>query len=256
MKLNKKGYMLVEIILASVIAFGVGYFILQMVINLKNKNNDLLVETLTVTDQAIIMNKLMEYAKSEEITFSCDNLTKDGKVIKYGDEVIVIVNDYADVGEISCDYTDGLLKISVPLEVKQLSNKNFNVKLDYKPSDGTISQECYKEFDDCPNGWSIESGQCFKEGGCSSVAYGCNCYDASGNRTFNSSAMSSASGCTSMVNGATFFTCTPYYIGCTKCHSGYSMYRNTCGLWDSYSECSGEGWIKKDNRCYNTNCGN
>ena len=50
MKLNRKGYMLVEIILASAIAFGVGYFILQMVINLKNKNDDLLVETLSAID--------------------------------------------------------------------------------------------------------------------------------------------------------------------------------------------------------------
>ena len=44
-KLNNKGYMLVEIILASVIAFGVAYFILDLVIKLKNKNDDLFVDT-------------------------------------------------------------------------------------------------------------------------------------------------------------------------------------------------------------------
>ena len=131
MKLNRKGYMLIEIILASAIAFGVGYFILQMVINLKNKNDDLLVETLTTTDQTIIMNKLMQYAKSEGKDFSCDKLTIDGNVIKYGDEVIDIVNDYVEVGEKDCSYTDGNLSISIPLSVKQLNNKDFDVKLDY-----------------------------------------------------------------------------------------------------------------------------
>ena len=143
MKLNRKGYMLIEIILASAIAFGVGYFILQMVINLKNKNDDLLVETLTTTDQTIIMNKLMQYAKSEGKDFSCDKLTIDGNVIKYGDEVIDIVNDYATIGNISCDYTDELLKISVPLNVKQLSNKDFDVKLDYNPTNGSVSPGLY-----------------------------------------------------------------------------------------------------------------
>ena len=35
---NNKGYMLVEIILASVIAFGITYFIVDLTIKLKNKN--------------------------------------------------------------------------------------------------------------------------------------------------------------------------------------------------------------------------
>ena len=58
-KLNNKGYMLVEIILASVIAFGVAYFLLDLVIKLKNKNDDLFVDTLARTDQAIITNTIM-----------------------------------------------------------------------------------------------------------------------------------------------------------------------------------------------------
>ena len=58
-KLNNKGYMLVEIILASVIAFGVAYFILDLVIKLKNKNDDLFVDTLARTDQAIITNTII-----------------------------------------------------------------------------------------------------------------------------------------------------------------------------------------------------
>ena len=145
MKLNRKGYMLIEIILASAIAFGVGYFILQMVINLKNKNNDLLVETLTTTDQTIIMNKLMQYAKSEGKDFSCkdasgnDRITVSGKTIKFDDNIVDIVNDYATIGEITCSFENGLLNISVPLEVKQLSDKDFDVELNYNPTTGSVS---------------------------------------------------------------------------------------------------------------------
>lgn len=138
MKLNKKGYMLIEIILASVIAFGVGYFILQLVINLKNKNDDLLVETLTTTDQTIIMNKLMYYAKKENNDFTC-KITTDGKTLYYEDKegnnnIITILNDYAAFGnEINCDYTDNRLQISIPLDVKQLADRDFDVKFDYNP---------------------------------------------------------------------------------------------------------------------------
>ena len=57
-KLNNKGYMLVEIILAFVIMFGLIYFLMDLVINLKNKNDDLVVDTIVKTDQTIISNKL------------------------------------------------------------------------------------------------------------------------------------------------------------------------------------------------------
>ena len=58
-RLNNKGYMLVEIILASAIAMGIAYFITDLTIKLKNKNDDLLVKTLVSTDQAIIYNTIM-----------------------------------------------------------------------------------------------------------------------------------------------------------------------------------------------------
>ena len=149
MKLNKKGYMLIEIILASVIAFGVGYFILQMVINLKNKNDDLLVETLTVTDKTIILNKLIDYIKNQETNFSCNDengenrLTVSGNTIKIDDKIIDIVNDYATVGEVQCHSSDDYLMIKIPIEVRQLSDKNFDVEFNYYPSNGitTVPEE-------------------------------------------------------------------------------------------------------------------
>ena len=98
MKLNKKGYMLVEIILASALAFGLAFFIIDLVIRLKNKNNDLLVETLITTDKTIITNKLMSYAKSETKNFACNKLTITGNTVKYKDEIMKVFNENVPKG--------------------------------------------------------------------------------------------------------------------------------------------------------------
>ncbi len=151
MKLNKKGYMLIEIILASAIAFGVGYFILQMIINLKNKNDDLLVETLTTTDQTIIINKLMQYAMEEDDQFTC-KLTTDGKTLYYEDKdgnknIIDIVNDYAVIladenGALNdCSVEDGMVYFSVPISVAQMPNENFDATLNYRYDNSSNSND-------------------------------------------------------------------------------------------------------------------
>ena len=132
MKLNKKGYMLVEIILASALAFGLAFFIIDLVIRLKNKNDDLLVENLITTDKTIITNKLMSYAKSETKNFACNKLTITGNTVKYKDEVIDIITDYANVGELSCSTVGGIVSITIPISVPQMPNKDYDITFDHK----------------------------------------------------------------------------------------------------------------------------
>lgn len=59
MKLNNKGYLIVEIIVASVIAMGLAYFLLELVIDLKNKNEDYYVNTVLETDKALMTREVM-----------------------------------------------------------------------------------------------------------------------------------------------------------------------------------------------------
>ena len=139
MKLNKKGYMLVEIILASALAFGLAFFIIDLVIRLKNKNDDLLVENLITTDKTIITNKLMSYAKSETKNFDCNKLTITGNTVKYKDEVIDIITDYANVGELSCSTVGGKVSITIPISVPQMPNKDYDITFDYKYEIGDIT---------------------------------------------------------------------------------------------------------------------
>ena len=139
MKLNKKGDMLVEIILASALAFGLAFFIIDLVIRLKNKNNDLLVETLITTDKTIITNKLMSYAKLETKNFDCNKLTITGNTVKYKDEIIDIITDYANVGELSCSTVGGKVSITIPVSVSQMPDKDYDITFDYKYEIGDIT---------------------------------------------------------------------------------------------------------------------
>lgn len=140
LRLNNHGYMLVEIILATAIAFGIAYFILSMTIKLKNKNDDLLVETLTSTDQAIIANAMMGSLKGEDCDYVKDNFEIEGKKIKLNGKVIDVVNLYiTDIGPITCSQTNNphngknitAVHVNVPIKVKQITDRNFNIKLDW-----------------------------------------------------------------------------------------------------------------------------
>lgn len=59
-KLNNKGYLIVELILAAVLAMTMAYFLLNLVVKLSKKNQDLYVETVLLTDKAIITNTIMD----------------------------------------------------------------------------------------------------------------------------------------------------------------------------------------------------
>jgi len=139
MKLNNKGYMLIEIILASVIAMTIAYFMTDLTLKIKNKNDDLLVKTLVSTDQAIIYNAIMKdlYSGRYVDGVSCDDIS--GKVVINNTKNIFkynnftnIVSEYAMLGNFNCvDKTD-YLEITVPLSVKQLPDDDFNVNIKYK----------------------------------------------------------------------------------------------------------------------------
>ena len=139
-KLNNKGYMLVEIILASVIAFGVAYFILDLVIKLKNKNDGLFVDTLARTDQAIITNTIMRDIYNKNTQFSCENILNNISVednkFKYNDTIndtiIIEVNKYTTIGTINCEVTStNLIKLNIPLTVNT-TQKSYNISINTK----------------------------------------------------------------------------------------------------------------------------
>ena len=133
-KMNNKGYILVEIILASALAMIVAYFVIELTIKLKNKNDDLLVKTLVSTDQAIMYNTIMSDVYNSENTVNCAyidsklDIDTDKNVFKYG-EFTNVVSEYATIGDYTCVDNNSSIILNIPMEVKQLPDDNFDVEI-------------------------------------------------------------------------------------------------------------------------------
>lgn len=123
---NNKGYMLIEVILASVMAIGVAAFLAGITIKLKNKNDDLLVKSLVSTDQGIIYNTIMEDVYDNDLSVSqvCPKLSASGNNVSYNG-IVTIVSEYAKVGTLKCD--EGKKLIVIPISVEQLPDENFDI---------------------------------------------------------------------------------------------------------------------------------
>lgn len=130
--LNNKGYLLVEIILASVIAMVIAYFMTDLTIKLKNKNDDLLVRTLVSTDQAIVYNTIMRDLYSDFGSFSCSNITVDNEKFKYKDFTNVFSKYVSLGGTVMCSKSGNVVSIQIPLEVEQLPNENFGININFE----------------------------------------------------------------------------------------------------------------------------
>ena len=123
---NNKGYMLIEVILASVMAIGVAAFLAGITIKLKNKNDDLLIKSLVSTDQGIIYNTIMEDVYDNDLSVSqvCTKLSVSGNNVSYNG-IVTIVSEYAKAGTLKCD--EGKKLIVIPISVEQLPDENFDI---------------------------------------------------------------------------------------------------------------------------------
>ena len=66
-KLNNKGYMLVEIIVASVLAFSVAYYLLNLTYDFKDKNEDVYFSSATLSDKINITKNIMNDLEGKEV---------------------------------------------------------------------------------------------------------------------------------------------------------------------------------------------
>lgn len=65
MKLNHKGYLTVEVILASVVAITIAIFLMEITIKLVNVTDDAYVDTELLTDKALITKNIKENLESD-----------------------------------------------------------------------------------------------------------------------------------------------------------------------------------------------
>lgn len=64
-KLNRRGYMTIEIIIASVIAFSIAFFLMEITIKLVDINDNEYISTNFMTDKALIMKNIKENIQND-----------------------------------------------------------------------------------------------------------------------------------------------------------------------------------------------
>lgn len=159
MKLNRKGYMLVEIIVAATIAFSIAYYLLNLTYKFKSKSEDLYNQTPIVADKINITKNIMndlDEGKITSITSSGNNyyyftitenttntykcLSVIGKTLTYctvstanstncqADKYQKTLDNTASFGKITNSITNNVGIIKIPL-LDSYGNKQEEIKL-------------------------------------------------------------------------------------------------------------------------------
>ena len=127
-KLDNKGYMLVEIIIASVIAIGIGYYLINLTFNFSDKNDDLYESVYMISDKTVITKSIMNDLEGEVISDinKVNDYELDFKV--NGEERRLSVNKDKNVIEYGKYENGGYVKGDKSYYYKKL-NSNINIKV-------------------------------------------------------------------------------------------------------------------------------
>lgn len=155
MKLNRKGYMLVEMILASVIAMSIAYYLLNLTYKFKDKNEDIYNSTMLIADKILITKNIMndfdgkivelDSKTDKEIIFKVNGekrkITIADKTIKYTkeDNSIIYKKTLANSMEIG-KITFNNNVVTIPI-TSIYGNNSTNIKIFIK--DNTITTFYY-----------------------------------------------------------------------------------------------------------------
>ena len=100
--LNNKGYLTIEIILASVIAFTIAFFLIEITINFSNASDNYYIDTLFITDKSLVTSNIKKSIQNDindkgKITSA--NCTNSACTITYnnGDEKEIIYNEDKEI---------------------------------------------------------------------------------------------------------------------------------------------------------------
>lgn len=157
---NRKGYMLVEIIVASVISFAMAYFLIDITLKLVNKNDDYYVESKILFDKSSITKVIMDDINSNLLVGIYDlknestekyiilefsdgtntgykKIEIKGNTINYYNtdtlEYSVTLSNKLTIGEITLGKENNTLSISIPV-YSNYSNEDYgiNILVNYK----------------------------------------------------------------------------------------------------------------------------
>ena len=142
MKLNNKGYLIVEVILAGVLTFTMAYFLINLTLKIRNRYDDVNVETVMLNDKTVITNEIMGDVVNNEITNveyitngikinfedgSSKELTIVNNVVTYGTYTKKF-SENAIVGNVSIRRNGNYFLIEIPVTTKY-SDKDYGINI-------------------------------------------------------------------------------------------------------------------------------
>jgi len=120
MKLDRKGYLAVEIVLASVITVIIAFFLIELTMDLVSTTDDAYLDTVLVTDKVLVTNNIKDLLEDD-------------------------INSYGGISNISCTSSSGTITYSngtsKPLSLSSGSIKygSYTKKLDERLSNVSLS---------------------------------------------------------------------------------------------------------------------
>ncbi len=138
-KLNKKGYLAVEVILASVVAVSIAVFLIDLTVKMVNKTNDNYTNTLFLTDKALITNHLRKEIKQDMknnsgpiiSTTRIDDYTCELKFKNSNVTSNININSTKDTITYSSEYSGYSKKINKDIKYSDINIKTCTLKNNY-----------------------------------------------------------------------------------------------------------------------------
>ena len=142
MKLNNKGYLIVEVILAGALTFAMAYFLINLTLKIRNRSDDVNVETVMLNDKTVVTNEIM----SDVVGNKVKNIVKidNGITINFEDGTskdLTIVNntitygtytkkfnENAIVGDVNIKRNGNYFLIEIPVSTKY-SDKDYGINI-------------------------------------------------------------------------------------------------------------------------------
>lgn len=130
MKLNRKGYMTIEIILAAVVSFVIAFFLIDLTMKLSSNTDDAYADTVLITDKSLITKNVKE------------NLEKD--ICEYGS--ISNVNCTNNICNISMD-SGNIINLSISgNKVEYNGSESYSKDIDNSLSDITLTSDNSSDY--------------------------------------------------------------------------------------------------------------
>ena len=138
MKLNRKGYLTVEVILASVAAIGIAFFLMEITIKLVNTTDDTFVGSEVLTDKALLIDNLKSAIQEDIDNEECEGIHR---ITSKSDNEIEI--QFCGCGTKSIKINGNIVQYGTTY-TKKIDDSIYSLKLSSPEASGIAGYKLFK----------------------------------------------------------------------------------------------------------------